>query len=474
MDQDCIPPDPDRLAFLCLDASPPSDLVVFLQQQGYRVDLWLRPEAIAPPWPLLLLVMHSTAIAAHGEYWQTLRAIFPQTPLWVGNATGEAALHWLSTEAIDLFTWPQGQEQLRLKLKQWRSWLLSYQNLRQTNHQLSRQVEAQNISALEKERQQAEDIFNKAFHSSPNPITITSLKDGRHLEVNETFCRLMGYQREEILGRTALELNFWVRLEDRVALFQKLMHEGGVKNYEFEFRTKHGDIRTAILSTEIIYLHGEECVLSLSSDITERKRAEAALKKANQRLQRLAQIDPLTRIANRRRFNDSLMQLWHLCSAPPVPLSLILVDVDHFKKYNDYYGHQAGDHCLQRIAQGMTQCLSRPGEILARYGGEEFALLLPNTDRVYACHLAGQLGDRIAALEIEHLGAPERPIVTLSMGVATLIPQKPIPPRFLVEQADRALYEAKRQGRHRYVVAGDWWESDLPHPPNVGLGKEKS
>jgi PAS domain S-box-containing protein len=131
----------------------------------------------------------------------------------------------------------------------------------------------------------SEEKFSKAFNSSPSAVTITSLKDGRHIEVNESFCQVTGYSKEEIIGRTAIELDLWMNSLERDRVFCSLSTDGVVRNHEFQYRTKQGETRTALLSLEIINLHGEECLLSLSNDITERKKAEEALRQANQELE---------------------------------------------------------------------------------------------------------------------------------------------------------------------------------------------
>jgi PAS domain S-box-containing protein len=130
----------------------------------------------------------------------------------------------------------------------------------------------------------SEETFSKSFSASPSAITITNMADGRHLEVNETFCTLTGYTPEEVIGRTALELNLWINSEDRQNLFQLIQIDGIVRNYEFDFRTKSGKILTALLSVEIVLIRGEECLLAISNDITERKQAEQELYNKNEEL----------------------------------------------------------------------------------------------------------------------------------------------------------------------------------------------
>ncbi|MBZ8180261.1 ATP-binding sensor histidine kinase [Oscillatoria salina] len=135
----------------------------------------------------------------------------------------------------------------------------------------------------------SEEKFSKAFRSSPIAIALTILKTGVHIEVNETFCRLIGYRKEEIIDRTSTELNLWVNLEQRQQLFELLQTDSVIQNYEFEFRTKQGTTKTALLSAEIINIHGQECLLALSNDITERKLAESALRQKNEDLAKALQ-----------------------------------------------------------------------------------------------------------------------------------------------------------------------------------------
>ncbi len=179
----------------------------------------------------------------------------------------------------------------------------------------------------------------------------------------------------------------------------------------------------------------------------------AELEEANRQLARLAEIDGLTQVGNRRFFEEELRRAWfdHLRSA--APLSLVLVDVDHFKAYNDRYGHTAGDETLRRVAQAITQSIRRPGDSVARYGGEELVALLPKTDQKGALHLAEEIRHRVETEAIAHEASGVAPVVTVSIGVATVTPESDHQQSELFESADRALYQAKQQGRNR-VVAG--------------------
>ncbi|NES83561.1 MAG: CHASE2 domain-containing protein [Moorea sp. SIO2B7] len=140
----------------------------------------------------------------------------------------------------------------------------------------------QKVEERTKQLRRSEERFAKAFRSSPSPITISSLKDGKHIEVNKSFLDITGYKAEEVIGHTAPELNLWVNIEDRLKLFEKLKNEREVHNYEFTYRTKSGEVKTAILSAEIIFLQEQECLLAISNDITERKQAEEILKQAKE------------------------------------------------------------------------------------------------------------------------------------------------------------------------------------------------
>lgn len=177
---------------------------------------------------------------------------------------------------------------------------------------------------------------------------------------------------------------------------------------------------------------------------------------ANQELQKLALSDGLTSLANRRRFDEHLADEWQRLARDKQPLSLILCDLDHFKRYNDTFGHPAGDRCLIRVARALLSGPQRPADLVARYGGEEFAIILPNTDTHGAWRIAQKIHKSIRALRIEHAPGNEEPYVTVTMGVSTVIPGHDNTAQMLVQASDLALYHAKQQGRNRTYVNGHY------------------
>ena len=176
------------------------------------------------------------------------------------------------------------------------------------------------------------------------------------------------------------------------------------------------------------------------------------LEVANQELKRLATLDGLTGLANRRRFDEYIEQEWQRLAREQEPLSLILCDIDFFKLYNDTYGHQAGDDCLKQVATALRHSVKRPADLVARYGGEEFAVILPHTTAAGALCLAKSIHQQVRQLRLAHPGSTVSQYVTLSLGVAGLIPCSGVTPAKLIAAADAALYEAKTTGRDRVIL----------------------
>lgn len=173
------------------------------------------------------------------------------------------------------------------------------------------------------------------------------------------------------------------------------------------------------------------------------------LKKRGDLLEALSAHDPLTGIPNRRRFDQVMQTEWSRCARGSSPLSLIMIDIDYFKAYNDSLGHAAGDECLKSVARALEALLRRPGDLVARYGGEEFVTILPETDAKGAVSMAARMKETVESLGIEHPSSPLSNLVTISLGVATLTPCRHSTQEHLYDMADKMLYEAKQKGRNR-------------------------
>ncbi len=177
----------------------------------------------------------------------------------------------------------------------------------------------------------------------------------------------------------------------------------------------------------------------------------ARLEAAYRDLQLLSALDPLTGIANRRTFEDFLDVEWKRAARNQVPISLLIIDIDWFKEFNDAFGHPAGDACLRRVATTLANSLNRPGDLVARYGGEEFAVVLPDTDERGAYFVAERLRRRIEALAVRHPKSLVSQYVTVTAGVTTRRPAKNDDPGEMITAADNALYRGKNTGRNRVV-----------------------
>ena len=193
--------------------------------------------------------------------------------------------------------------------------------------------------------------------------------------------------------------------------------------------------------------------LNLEQQVQARTADLRRLGAANASLEHLSLHDGLTDLANRRYFDDYLAGQMAVARRHQRALALVMCDVDAFKAYNDQYGHQAGDECLKQVAAALRSCCRRPADMAARYGGEEFAVILPDTDLSGAARIAETARDAVAQLKIPHENSPASPFVSVSGGVAVLLPSIDMNTQQLTEAADRALYQAKQAGRNRMVCA---------------------
>jgi len=173
------------------------------------------------------------------------------------------------------------------------------------------------------------------------------------------------------------------------------------------------------------------------------------LEKANRKLINLSFIDGLTKIANRRRFDESLYREWKRAKRSKLEISIIMIDIDYFKFYNDNYGHQVGDECLIKVAKALVECAKRSQDLVARYGGEEFVAVLPETNYSSACHVAEIMRQSIIALNIKHVHSKALKVVTISLGVCAAVPLKGFTFIDFTKKADAQLYNAKKGGRNR-------------------------
>ena len=198
--------------------------------------------------------------------------------------------------------------------------------------------------------------------------------------------------------------------------------------------------------------------LCVARNITELKRVENELREnhkklmqANLKLKKISSQDALTGIANRHGFDEYFLQEIKRAGRTKAPLSLIMIDIDYFKNFNDTYGHQAGDKCLTEVAKVLNESLGRPEDLVARYGGEEFILALPGTNEKGALSFAENLRAKVEDLGIEHCDSQANKFVTISLGVFTCYPDQTTTAEIIIENADKALYKAKNQGRNRFV-----------------------
>ena len=220
-------------------------------------------------------------------------------------------------------------------------------------------------------------------------------------------------------------------------------------------RSRNQKIPFLLTAMPLFGLSGESIgLVEQFKDMTEHKKYEEALEKANKELEHLAAVDGLTLLANRRIFDERLDKEWKRMRREKQPFSLILCDIDFFKRFNDRYGHQEGDQCLKNVSFCIKMCVQRPGDLAARYGGEEFGIILPNTNAEGAVHVAESIRQAVANLKKEHSSSEISHLVTLSLGVATVVPPvKEDNPGRLLKAADQALYASKKAGRNRVTVS---------------------
>ncbi len=346
-------------------------------------------------------------------------------------------------------------------------------------HSLKKQLQSQHqklqqeISLrekLENELKEHKLMLESLIENLPGMVYYSSNDCNLNMNfVSDNFYSLTGYQSEELIQHKII-YNQLIYPEDRKYIGQE-RQKALLNNQPFQliYRiiTANKELKWVWEQGKGVYCSDGEvlAIKGLIIDITAQKqveseltkqnlalqKAEAALITANQQLQKVARLDGLTGIANRRSFDEYLEKEWRRLTRTKSPLSLILCDVDYFKYYNDYYGHLAGDDCLRKIAQTIKETVKRSADLVVRYGGEEFAVILPNTSGKNAEKVVELIRTAIHKLHINHSASRVSKYVTMSMGVASVIPTQVESPQSLIAKADEALYYAKEKGRDRIV-----------------------
>lgn len=356
------------------------------------------------------------------------------------------------------------EDQLRIK-KRWDS-------LNQKINYLQQQVGTQEIlNPTTQQNNQELELLKSAISATHNGIVITDASHPNHplIYVNQGFEEMTGYTSAEILGANCRFLQGNDRDQEGIEIMRIAIQEQKeccviVRNYR-----KNGSLFWNEISISPIFAqHGDlTYFIGVLTDVTERKRADEELERVqsslrqmnrelynlNNKLHRLANLDGLTGVANRRCFDEYFEQEWHRLIQEQSPLSLVIADIDFFKLYNDTYLHLKGDDCLKTVAQTINSYVHRSTDLVARSGGEEFAILLPNTPIEGAIKVAEMIRKKIHQLQIPHQKSSVSEYVTLSLGVATLIPTENVALTSLMAAADQALYLAKKQGRNCVIAA---------------------
>jgi diguanylate cyclase (GGDEF)-like protein/PAS domain S-box-containing protein len=309
----------------------------------------------------------------------------------------------------------------------------------------------------------SETRFSATFEQAAVGIAHVAA-DGTWLNVNSRCCEIAGYSKEELLKLTFSELTHPADLHSDRALIQELLH-GERSSYSVEKRyyTKGKRVVWANLTVSLVHKsdRSPDYFIAVIEDITARKRIKAQrdemieileerVRERTAELEKLSMTDALTDVANRRRLDEQMVLEWDRAVRTSKPISIVLIDIDHFKELNDTLGHGPADRALVAFAGELKQIARRPADLIARYGGDEFVLVLPETGPDGAMVIAQQIQMAVDRLDLANPGSPISPRMTISQGVATAWPAKKGTSGDLMLHADRALYNAKHAGKNRF------------------------
>ncbi|MGL4375545.1 MAG: sensor domain-containing diguanylate cyclase, partial [Microcoleaceae cyanobacterium] len=334
---------------------------------------------------------------------------------------------------------------------------------------LASEFEAKNI--LLSELGESEQRYRSVVTAMSEGVVLQQA-DGQITACNASAERILGLTSEQIMGLTSVDPR-WHCVKEDGSPFPNEQHPAMVSlrtglplsNVVMGIHKIDGTLTWISMNSEPLLSPNQSqpyAVVTTFADITEHKRVEEILRHQAEWERLMATTDGLTQVTNRRGFDERLQSEWQRLMRGQQELSLIMLDVDFFKRYNDCYGHQAGDICLVQVAKAAAQAVKRSSDLFVRYGGEEFAVILPNTDAPGAIAVAEYIQQAIRDLKIPHRKSDVSEFVTVSMGIATIIPSFGTSSDELVARADKALYSAKQLGRDRYSCCPPGDKSQYP------------
>lgn len=387
------------------------------------------------------------------EFMKEAKQSFPDLDFMImtGYSSDYTYTNIINAGATDYMIKPFKLEELKAKMERIKRERHLLNELKESNKALELAIEKANLLSIRAETASLE--LDQIFDRSTSGIWVID-RQFEILRINHTLSGLAGKGGDKVRGLKCYDVFPTSLCGSPGCPLTRIMNGDGFFECDIEKRDQEGSrISFLLMATSFFGLDGEQMgMVAEFKDITSRRQAEVALKKANRELQLLSVLDDLTQVANRRRFDEALNEEWQRLSRARAPLSLIFCDIDYFKLYNDTYGHQAGDDCLRAVAETIGANCQRPGDFVARYGGEEFIVILPNTEAEGAVHLAEEIRAEIQRLKIPHMRSQVSRYITLSLGVSCALPSADIIPESLIGVADKALYEAKNQGRNQTVL----------------------